>query len=110
MIFSYSTFVTDNCLESFLSLKSATELSFSFCKYSTFAGVTGLCSEFTFKSVKVHDHWHHACWVVETNAIDSDQIKISTKLFFDGKEVNQGESVIVNQIFTIKYCNIYSLL
>ena len=110
MIFSYSTFITDNCFESFLWLESATKLSFSFCKYCCMDGVTSICSEFTMKSVKIHDHWHHACWSFETNEIDSDQIEISTKLFFDGIEVNQGDSPIVNSFLAIKYCNINSLL
>ena len=109
MIFSYSTFITDNCLESFLWLESATEFSFSFCKYANMNGLTSICSKFTMKSVKIHNQWHHACWSFETNEIDADQIKISTKLFLDGKEVIQGDLLIVDLFLTIKYCNINSL-
>ena len=41
--------------------------------------------------INYHNTWHHACWLLNTDGIDSEEIKISTILFFDGKEENRGD-------------------
>ena len=88
---SYSTFISDNSLESFLWLESYNKLSLGFCKYWGLDGITVLCSMYAMESVKIHNQWHHACWLVDTQGIDSDEIKVTTKTFFDGKEANPGD-------------------
>ena len=41
-------------------------------------------------SIRIHEKWHHICWLFNTDDLNSNQIKVSTKLFLDGKEVYQG--------------------
>ena len=96
-IFSYSTFIHDNSLESYLWLDSHGELSLGFCKYWGYAsnGITKLCSTKILKSVRLlHDHWHHTCWLVNIDGVGSDQIEISKKLFLNGKVVEQGDIML----------------
>ena len=88
-ILSYSTYIHDNSLSSWLWFQTDNKLIFQFCKYYNYNRFS-ICSQFIMKSLKIHDHWHHACWLFNTNQIDSDPIKVSTKLFFNGKEVDQG--------------------
>ena len=99
-LFSYTTFISDNTL--YIRLKIHDEddkITFEFCKYKDSAlrnsGVKKVCSEKKFKPminfINYHNTWHHACWLLNTDGIDSEEIKISTILFFDGKEENRGD-------------------
>ena len=97
-IFSYTTFISDNTLGTYLSLQSGSQISISFCKYWG-KGVHKICSKKTImESVKIHDQWHHACWSVNTEGIESDEITVLKKLFFDGKEISQGDEYKNNHI------------
>ena len=91
-IFTYSTFIYDNALELRLFHKEG-KLNLRFCRYSGASGIEGICSEKIIKSINLHNHWHHTCWLLNTDGIDLEKIKLSTKLFFDGKEVNQGDAI-----------------
>ena len=51
------------------------------------------------ESVKIHNQWHHACWLVNTEGIESDQITVLKKLFFDGKEISQGDEYLETWFF-----------
>ena len=94
-LISYSTFISDNTIASWLWFLDG-KLSILFCTYWGASGVKTVCSEKTFKDISLHNHWHHFCWIFHADGIDSEKIKISTKLFFDGTEVNQGDVHIVN--------------
>ena len=102
-ILSYSTFLHDNTLEALIWFNSDNILSISFCKYWGYAskGITKLCSSHYFKSIRIHDHWYHACWLVNTDGVESDQIKIHTKLFYDGKEVDNGDTMLISTFIHI---------
>ena len=50
-------------------------------------------------SIRIHDKWHHICWLFDTDRVNSDQIKVSTKSYLDGKEVYQGD-VPLDILFT----------
>ena len=89
---SYSTFVHANSLTSYLWLQSDNKLTFHICKYIGLSGITAFCSKKLFQSVKIHDQWHHVCWLFDTEEIDFEEIKVSTKLFFDGNEVTKGDA------------------
>ena len=97
-IFSYSSFIHDNTLQSSITLQSDSKLYLRFCKYYGLRGITPICSENEFKSVKIHEQWHHVCWLVDTEGIDSNEISVSTKLFFDGKEVDQGKATYFSYV------------
>ena len=90
-ILAYSTYNSDNALGCYLWLQSGSKLHLGLCKYWGLFGITSVCSSTLLKSVRIHDHWHHVCWSVDINEIDSDQIKIDAKLFFDGEEVKKGD-------------------
>ena len=94
-LFSYSNFIDDNALSSWFTINNGT-LSLNFCKYWGASGITTIYSKKIFKYISIHNHWHHACWLFNTDGIDSEEIKVSTKLFFDGKEVNQGDTPLVS--------------
>ena len=100
-ILSYSTFIHANSLISWLKIYSDGKLAFIICKYLGFNKVTGVCSKKSFKSVRIHDQWHHFCWLFNVNGIDSDQIKVSTNLYFDGKEETQGTIPSFNSFFML---------
>ena len=88
----YSSFIHDNSLEAYISLQSETKLYFGFCKYMGLnPDDNTICSEMKLKSFRIHNQWHHACWSFKTSEIGLDQIEISTKLFYDGINVNQGK-------------------
>ena len=93
-IFSYSTFISDNTLSMWLDVKDG-KLELKICTYWGVSGTT-VCSEKFFKSINLHNHWHHFCWLFNTDGINSEKIKLSTKLFFDGKEVNKGDPHFAN--------------
>ena len=88
-ILSYSTFNSDNAFGTYLWLQSGSTLNLGFCKYWDDL-VTGHCNYSPLKSIKIHDQWHHACWLVDTNGVKSDQIKVTAKSFFDGNKMHQG--------------------
>ena len=94
-IFTYSTFIYDNALELRLYRKEG-KLSLRFCRSLGASGTEEVCNTKIFKSIHLHNDWHHTCWLLSTDGIDSEKIKLSTKLFFDGKEVNQGDALLIN--------------
>ena len=94
-LISYSTFISDNTFAAWLSFKDG-KLDIIFCKYWGVSGIKTVCSENKIKYISLHNHWHHFCWLFHTDGIDSEEIKLSTKLFFDGNEVNQGDVHFVN--------------
>ena len=94
-IFSYSTFISDNTISSWLKLDNDT-LTLNFCTYWGVSGITTVWSRKILRSINIHNHWHHTCWLYNTDEIDSKEVKVSTKLFFDGKEVNQGDALLIN--------------
>ena len=100
-ILSYSSFIDDNSFLVFFTHESGNKLSFKFCKYLNSNGITKFCSKKIMPSLKIHNNWHHACWLFNTDGEDLDQIKVSTKLFFDGKEVTQGETSFINLFLQI---------
>lgn len=88
-ILSYSTYIHDNSLSSWLWFQTDNKLIFQFCKYYNLNRFS-ICNQFIMKSLRIHNQWHHACWLFDTDQIDSETVKVSTKLFFNGKEVDQG--------------------
>ena len=106
-IFSYSTFISDNTLDFKLKLHNEhDEITLEFCKYKDSGlriGIKHICSEKKFKPItnfiNYHNTWHHACWLFNTDGIDSEKIKLTTKLFFDGNEENQGDIPFINMNF-----------
>ena len=88
---SYSTFISDNTLLSTLGLQYDNKLSLKICKYVFVTKVTTFCTIHKMKSVKIHDQWHHFCWLFNADEINKDQIQVSTKLFLNGKQVKQGD-------------------
>ena len=94
-ILHYSSFIHDNSLEAFFELvDSGTKIMFAFCKYFGLKDVTTVCSEKTLAHLRVQDMWHHACWLFKTDEISSNEIKVSTKIFYDGQEVNKGRLML----------------
>ena len=93
---SYSTFIHANSLLSYLKHQSDDKLSFIICKYLGLRGVTGFCSKKTINSIRIQDQWHHVCWSVNTEGIESAQIKVFTILYFDGNEVKQGDAIQIS--------------
>ena len=97
-ILSYSTFISDNSLEAYL-IEVNKELSIGFSKYWGLDGITKICSIYPVESVQIHNQWHHVCWLVNTEGIDSDEIKVTTKIFFDGREANKGDALLLNPCY-----------
>lgn len=93
-ILSYSSFLHDNTFLAAFN-KNYNILNILFCKYHQGSLPKTVCSKKPMKSLRIHDQWHHFCWTFETTGINSDQIKVSTKLFHDGQEVNQGKMLLV---------------
>ena len=102
-ILSYSTFITDNSLLIYLQLlESNSKLSLNFCKYFGLSGITTVCNLIMMPSIRIHEKWHHICWLFNTENLNSNQIKVSTKLFLDGKQVYQGIVPRVNSYLNCK--------
>ena len=89
IILSYSTFKSDNTIGVWLVLESDGELKFGFCKYWGLSLAASFCN-YVPVSFKIQNKWHHACWLVKTDSTNSNPVKVSTKIFFDGKEGYQG--------------------
>ena len=94
-ILHYSSFIHDNSLQFSTSLDSGAKMVyFQFCKYFGLKDVTTVCIEKTMKHIRIHDMWHHACWLFKTDEINLNEIIVSTKIFLEGQEVNKGRYYI----------------
>ena len=91
-ILSYSSFYHDNTFFAGFEGLSNNRLILTFCKYHGITnGIRAVCSKTTLKSLRIHKQWHHSCWSFEVDGINSEEIKVSTKLFYDGQVVDQGD-------------------
>ena len=84
---SYSTAFSDDSfrVDILLGIKTL-RLSFKkFPKYNQ-----GSAFYKTSNQRKFHNEWHHACLSLKTEELESDKIKVSTKLYFDGHLQEKG--------------------
>ena len=63
--------------------------------------------------MKIHQQWHHICLSLKTEDINSDEVSVTTKLYFDGSEATKGKEidtiVYIGQVWNtiLHYCMIY---
>ena len=95
IILSYSTFKSDNTIGSWLLLESDGKLKLGFCKYWGLSLAASFCN-YVPMSFKIQNKWHHACWTVKTDSTDTNPVKVTAKIFFDGKESYQGNLTYLN--------------
>ena len=43
--------------------------------------------------MKIHQQWHHICLSLKTEDINSDEVSVTTKLYFDGSEATKGKEI-----------------
>ena len=43
--------------------------------------------------MKIHQQWHHICLSLQTEDINSDEVSVTTKLYFDGSEATKGKEI-----------------
>ena len=43
--------------------------------------------------MKIHQQWHHICLSLKTEDINSDEVSVTTKLYFDGSEATKGKKI-----------------
>ena len=80
-LLSYSTALSDNSFLVDLWMRSKTVI-LSLKKYPKHN--QGRTFYKTHNQRKFHNEWHHACMSLKTEELESDKIKVSTKLYFDG--------------------------
>ena len=91
-LLSYTSFYHDNTFYVGFEVRSNNRLLLTFWKYIGITnGIKAVGSETILKSLNIHKQWHHACWSFEVDEINSEEIKVSTKLFYDGQVVDQGD-------------------
>ena len=86
-LLSYSTALSDNSFLVDLWMRSKTVI-LSLKKYPKHN--QGRAFYKTHNQRKFHNEWHHACMSLKTEELESDKIKVSTKLYFDGHLQEEG--------------------
>ena len=90
-ILSYSTFYSDNSLVAELSITPNERLQLCFAY--AFGPITYHCVEILQEThnLKIHNEWHHTCFSLKNEELDSETIQIISKVYYDGTEVTWGK-------------------
>ena len=86
-LLSYSTSIDDNSLN--VELVKSNEILLLFvCKFVKLDQGCGYYRTNNLRSL--HREWNHICMSLKTESMDSDRIRVSTKLYLNGNLVQKG--------------------